>query len=236
MMMSNIAADDLKAQFEAFIRAPSFPCVGAKSALARHHIDMIVAADLRCPADDRRILAALGQVAATYRAEARPFYSLAVIFRQPDDLSELAFEQAMWARLQALADRDEACGAPYDPRVSPDASDPHFSLSFAGEAFFLVGMHPRSSRPARRFMTPVLVFNPHDQFEKLRDDDRYQAIRDTIIARDIALAGSPNPMLAVHGDSSEAAQYSGRAVGPNWRCPFEARTTTPDSKIEDTQE
>lgn len=225
MLMSNIAAEDLTTRFAAFIRDQSFPCVGAKSALARGHIDMLVAADLRCPADDRRILDTLTATVDHYRADPQPFHSLAVIFRQPDDLTEVAFEQAMWARLQALADRDAARGTLYDPRVSPDAADPHFSLSFAGEAFFLVGMHPHSSRPARRFMTPVLVFNPHDQFEKLRDEDRYEAIRDTIIKRDIALAGSPNPMLAVHGDSSEAAQYSGRAVGPDWRCPFQAHNT-----------
>jgi hypothetical protein len=27
-------------------------------------------------------------------------------------------------------------------------------------------------------------------------------------------------MLARHGDSSEAAQYSGRLVGAGWQCPF----------------
>lgn len=230
MRMADIQAEYLKDRFRAFIRDQAFPCVGAKSALAHDHVEMVVATDLRCPADDRRILDALAEAASHYRANPQPFHSLAVLFRQPDDLDEHAFEQAMWARLQALADCDAAQGAPYDSRVSADASDPHFSLSFAGEAFFLVGMHPRSSRPARRFMAPALVFNPHDQFEKLRDDDRYQSIRETIIQRDIALAGSPNPMLAVHGDSSEAAQYSGRAVGPGWHCPFEAhhRTTIHD--------
>src|SRR5438105_4454331 len=115
MIMSNIAADDLKARFGAFIRDQSFPFVGAKSALARGHIDMLVATDLRCPADDRRILDALTATADHYRADPQPFHSLAVIFRQPDDLTEAAFEQAMWARLQALADRDAARGTRYDP-------------------------------------------------------------------------------------------------------------------------
>ena len=224
MKMADVQSDYLKDSFRAFIRDQTFPCVGAKSALAHDHVEMVVAADLRCPADDRRILDALAGAARQYRAHPQPFHSLAVLFRQPDDLDEYGFEQAMWARLQALADRDAAQGVTYDPRVSADVTDPHFSLSFAGEAFFLVGMHPHSSRPARRFMAPVLVFNPHDQFEKLRDDDRYASIRDTIIRRDIALAGSANPMLTVHGDSSEAPQYSGRAVGPDWQCPFRAQS------------
>lgn len=86
-----------------------------------------------------------------------------------------------------------------DPRVSEDPDDPHFSLSFGGEAFFIVGLHPRVSRPARRFERPALVFNLHDQFEKLRAAGVYGKMRSTIVARDVALAGSANPMLARRG-------------------------------------
>ena len=66
----------------------------------------------------------------------------------------------------------------------------------------------------------MLVFNLHDQFEQLRAEGRYERIRATILDRDLDLAGSVNPMLARHGETSEAAQYSGRAVGPDWQCPF----------------
>lgn len=110
-----------------------------------------------------------------------------------------------------------------DPRVSEDPDDPHFSLSFGGEAFFIVGLHPRVSRPARRFERPALVFNLHDQFEKLRAAGVYGKMRSTIVARDVALAGSANPMLARHGVVSEARQYSGRAVDDEWECPFSGR-------------
>ena len=40
------------------------------------------------------------------------------------------------------------------------------------------------------------------------------------MVRDEALTGSRNPMLARHGEASEARQYSGRAVDEDWRCPF----------------
>ena len=84
-----------------------------------------------------------------------------------------------------------------------------------------MGLHPRASRPARRFERPVLVFNLHDQFEQLREQRRYERMRAKIIDRDVALAGSPNPMLARHGTISEARQYSGRNVWePDWACPF----------------
>jgi FPC/CPF motif-containing protein YcgG len=60
------------------------------------------------------------------------------------------------------------------------------------------------------------VFNLHSQFETLRDDGRYDKLRESITERDTAFSGSRNPMLAVHGDASEARQYSGRQVGAEW--------------------
>ena len=106
------------------------------------------------------------------------------------------------------------------PRVSEDPHDTHFSLSFGGEAFFIVGLHPAASRPARRFSHPTLIFNLHDQFERLRAEGTYDRLRHTILQRDEKLAGSQNPMLARFGELSEARQYSGRAVDEAWACPF----------------
>ena len=68
-----------------------------------------------------------------------------------------------------------------------------------------------------------MVFNLHDQFERLRADNKYESMREKIMVRDEALAGSRNPMLARHGDASEARQYSGRMVGDDWQPPFEYR-------------
>lgn len=223
------AAAGLEERFSAFVRERDFPCVGAKSALAHNSLRTLVARDLNSAWDDLRIYAALLDFAAAYRANPGPFQSLAVIFRKVRPMDEAGFEQAMWARIQSLADKDGWLGQAWDPRVSSDASDPHFSLSFGGEAFFLVGLHPGASRPARRFEAPVMVFNPHDQFERLRAEGRYEGLRESIIARDVALAGSPNPMISRFGETSEARQYSGRAVGPDWQCPFHAKPrTAPD--------
>ena len=38
--------------------------------------------------------------------------------------------------------------------------------------------------------------------------------------RDLHLQGTVNPMVADHGQDSEARQYSGRQVGPGWAAPF----------------
>jgi FPC/CPF motif-containing protein YcgG len=108
----------------------------------------------------------------------------------------------------------------WDPNVDSDPDSPHFSLSIGGKGFFVVGLHPRASRAARRFKYPTLVFNLHAQFERLRDEGRYELIRTKVLERDVALQGSPNPMLTRHGEESAAREYSGRAVGSDWKCPF----------------
>ncbi|EGF92846.1 hypothetical protein ABI_12840 [Asticcacaulis biprosthecium C19] len=207
-------------RFEAHIRDKAFPCVGAKSALSRQQMQFVVAGDIRCPRDDRTIYESLRDFARYYREHPGPFQSFVVVFNTRNVLSETAFEQVMFQRLQALEALDAQAGESYDPRVSADPENPQFSLSFGGEAFFVVALHPGASRPARRFEVPVLVFNAHDQFETLRAEGRYETLRENIIDRDIRLSGTENPMLARHGDSSEVRQYSGRAVEADWRCPL----------------
>ena len=219
-----VTGSDLAERFRGFIRAADFPCVGAKSALARDKMRILVARDLASAWDDLRINPELTRLAADYRETPELFQTLVVIFEQPAAIAEAVFEQYLWERVQSLSDKDALWyGAPADDRVSDDPEDPHFSLSFGGEAFFVVGLHPGASRPARRFERPALVFNLHDQFEQLRAQNRYEKLRGAILDRDLALAGSINPMLARHGDTSEAAQYSGRAVGPDWQCPYAGR-------------
>ena len=111
-------------------------------------------------------------------------------------------------------------GFPPEPAYSTDPESPDFALSFGGKAYFAVGLHPNASRTARRMPFPAIVFNLHDQFTRLRAEGRYERMRAVILSRDAAQDGAPNPMLARHGTSSEARQYSGRMVGKGWVCPF----------------
>lgn len=213
----------LAKRFADFIADAAFPCVGAKSALAKSQIRFVVGRDMRSAWDDLRIYPNLLDLAQSYARKPTLFHSLAVLFERDSDLDEAGFEACLWDRIASLTDKDDWHGQRPDPRVSANPDDPHFSLSFGGEAFFVVGLHPRASRPARRFERPALIFNLHDQFEQLRASGAYDKMRSTIIARDVALAGDPNPMLAQHGTISEARQYSGRAVGEDWACPFSGR-------------
>lgn len=209
--------------FREIIEAPEFPCVGAKAALSKAQMDILVCRDITSAWDDLRIHPALLEVIDRYSLDKKIFRTLVVIFEHSPIVTECEFEAALWDRVQSLADKDDWKGFPVDDTVSADPDSPHFSLSFGGKAFFVVGLHPESSRPARRFAHPALVFNLHEQFEQLREQGRYEKLRSAILDRDLALAGDENPMLARHGEISEARQYSGRPVESDWECPYNRR-------------
>jgi len=211
---------DISKSFQQFIQSAEFPCVGAKSALARDALSVLPVGKIDSAKDDVEIHRALRDFSDKLDHQSPIVRSFVVIFDGPDGLDEEAFEKALWNRLQCLHNLDVVSGQPWNEDVDHDPQSPHFSLSVGGEPFFVIGLHPNASRPARRFEKPALVFNSHMQFEKLRADGRFDKMKEIIRKRDAALAGSINPMLNDHGEASEARQYSGRAVGSEWKCPF----------------
>jgi FPC/CPF motif-containing protein YcgG len=211
---------DISKSFQQFIKSAEFPCVGAKSALARDALSVLPAGKIDSAKDDVEIHRALRKFGEQLDPQSPVVRSFVVIFDGPDSLDEETFEKALWNRLQCLHNLDVVSGQPWNEAVDRDPESPHFSLSIGGEPFFVIGLHPHASRPARRFEKPALVFNSHLQFEKLRADGRFDKMKQIIRQRDEALAGSINPMLNDHGQASEARQYSGRAVDPEWKCPF----------------
>ena len=148
------------------------------------------------------------------------FATFIAIFDPAKNFTEHEFESAVWEQLNALRDIDRS---PYSRAVSSDPSNPRFGFSFASTPFFIVGLHPGSSRFARRFAWPALVFNAHSQFDKLVEQGIYDRFRAVVRKRDLTLQGSLNPNLAEFGERSEAREYSGRAVEEDWKCPFRAR-------------
>lgn len=147
--------------------------------------------------------------------------SFVAMFRQPV-ANEDEFHDQLWRHLQAMHDID-ADRHPWDSSVSANPADKSFSFSIASRAFFVVGLHPRSSRMARQAPFPCLVFNFHDQFEAMRANGKYDVLQHAIRERDIALQGSINPALARFGEGSEAAQYSGNVRLAANVCPFRPR-------------
>src|SRR3954454_17960247 len=156
----------LARSFRDFIQNPAFPCVGAKSALSRGQIRIVVARDLTSGWDDLRIYPALLAFVSRYRREPGLFRSFAVIFEGPTALSEAAFERHLWARLQSLSDKDAWLALPYDARMRADPDGARFGLDLGGEGFVVGGPHAARSRKARRFAAPPVGFNLHDQIAR----------------------------------------------------------------------
>jgi FPC/CPF motif-containing protein YcgG len=222
IMKSRIPANEMesiKQEYLSYINDKDFACIGAKAALAKEQIQCFVADNMECPKDDADILNFLYRFIDDYRDSNELYYSAVVIFRDPCSVNHEQFDKLMWQRLQALSDFDSE-NYDYDLRVDADPSSPRFSFSLKEESLFIIGLHPSSSRAARRFNYPALVFNPHLQFEQLRQSGRYDKMKHVVRKRDIAFSGTINPMLKDFGEASEVYQYSGRRYDDKWQCPL----------------
>lgn len=207
----------VKVAFAAFVQSPDFPCIGAKAAINSgsetvsvfDRLSSTVATELLAQELETFVHSGIGYDYATYVA----------IFRQPRALHEQEFERLLWSQLRRLH-RIDSRKHKWDPSVASDPSNPRFSFSFAGKALYVVGLHAGSSRLSRQFPWPTLVFNLHEQFERIRHHGKWKQMQKTIRTRDTALQGDINPMLSDFGEQSEARQYSGRIVAEEWRAPF----------------
>ena len=219
MKRDSAAAFAAKARsaFQELMAAPQFPCLGAKAALHENAFAFAAFDQMGTKQTARELSYRLFDFVRSPKFKAKQYSSFVAIFRGPRHLTEREFETCVWLQLRQLHRVDPS---EWDNNVSSDPADPHFSFSFGGQAFYVLGMHGNSSRVARRFRWPALVFNPHEQFERLRSDGNWKSMQQAIRERDIALEGTVNPMLSDFGEKSEAAQYSGRAVGGDWIAPF----------------
>ncbi len=207
-----------------FLNSKEFPCIAAKAALAKQQLKCMVAGNMACPKDDYEILQFLYNFVDDFRASKNFYHSAVIIFSGPDIFNEELFDALLWQRLNALQYLD-AENYGYDNRVEKDPASAKFSFSIKEEAFYIIGLHAASSRQARQFKYPALVFNPHAQFEHLKAIDKYDMMKHAVRKRDIALSGSVNPMLQDFGESSEVFQYSGRKYDDSWKCPLKITHT-----------
>lgn len=212
-------------EFQNFLSDEKFPCVAARAALNKEQIKYHVSGHMACPKDDRYILKFLYDFVEEYREAKTQFHSAVVIFKNPVYITEETFDKLLWMKLQMLSNIDSKIYN-YDKRVSMDPASSEFSYSLKEEAFFVIGLNPSSSREARKFKYPALVFNPHAQFEELRNLKRYEKVKNIVRKRDVEYSGSVNPMLHDFGNSSEAYQYSGMKYKSDWKCPFNISKVT----------
>jgi uncharacterized protein len=212
--------DKIIKEYLEFLGDPAFPCVAAKAAQSKRRALCFVAPHMACPTHDIQILQFLYDFIDLYRISNKPYYSAAIIFNGPLDCTEEEFDDFLWKRLSSLALLDRNNGYKHDSRVDPDPGSSRFSFSIKEEAFFIVGLNPGSNRRSRRFQYPSLIFNPHAEFEKLRERGTYEKMKKVVRKRDAIFSGSVNPSLSDFGERSEVHQYSGVTHRPDWICPL----------------
>jgi len=214
---NQIEAEKIREQFTDFILENNHPCVMAQTVFSMDKVDFHVYDNFGSKNTAVKILKDLKNYIADYDFESKEFRTFMAVFNGRKSFSEKQFEDLLWKQLDFLNEVDTH---DWDPAVSSDPSNKDFSFSLGGRAFYMVGLHPNSSRTARQTPYPAIAFNLHWQFEKLREMGTYDLVRDKIRERDTELQGDINPMLQDFGENSEARQYSGRKVGDEWKCPF----------------
>lgn len=207
----------MEEEYREWIIDENHPCIMAQTIFSQDTFTIKKYGALGKPDFDVKLLQDLNSYIEDYDFDSNDFQTFIAVFPEDAASSEIDFEQELWRRLIELSKLDNS---KWDSAVSRNPEDNHFSFSLGGKAFYIVGMHPNSSRIARKSPYPSIAFNLHHQFEKLREMGVYENVRDRIRQRDRDLQGFINPMLEDFGNKSEARQYSGRISGKDWKCPF----------------
>lgn len=215
--------DLFEREFRDFVMREEFPCLGARATLGHNAAMVRVFGSLGNADNIEPLTSELTAFSKIAESGQSSFLSLIAVFPDTPPCDEATFDGLLWKQLQLLADHD-SIDSPSHAATSDDPNDFTFAFRFAGVPYFVVGLNPGSSRTARRFKWPALVFNPHSVFDRLREQGKYEKLKSMIRDREIALQGSLNPNLADFGEASEAGQYSGLVHPPEWKCPFHRPT------------
>ena len=148
-----------------------------------------------------------------------PYKTFVASFKLPIAVDEDNFEKILWQQLQMLHNLDSK-NYDWDQKVSNDVYSNEFSFSLGEHSFFIAGLCPGNRNISRRFILPTLVFNLHEQFDYLRENNKFAPMRNAIRKRNSLL----QPDLLSHaddfGNSPESKQYSGKFHTGEWICPF----------------
>jgi len=212
---------DVSKSFQNFIIAEDHPCIMAQTVFKMKDVSIKEYAGFGTKNTAEHILNDLEDYLEDYDFSTNSLKTFIATFPSEIIPDEITFENKLWQQLGLIHELDNK---PWDPTVSSDPDNHNFSFSILGHAFYMVGMHPNSSRKARRAPFTALVFNLHHQFEMLREMGTYKRVRNRIRKRDKKLQGSINPVLADFGNSSEAMQYSGKDNSKEWKCPFHSKS------------
>ncbi|MBL1099595.1 guanitoxin biosynthesis heme-dependent pre-guanitoxin N-hydroxylase GntA [Streptomyces coffeae] len=213
---------DARDEVERFILGDRFACLAGRSAwrkggITHRHYDLMGSED------SARLMALdLADFVDSADWSAKSFTSFIATFERPRGVDELRFEELLWEQLQLLHEQD-AQSYRWAEGYSSDPQAQEFAYSVAGHPFFVIGLHETHRRWGRRPPFPMLAFNSHEQFDRIKGANMWDRLAEKIRKQDIQLQGDINPNLLEYEQLSEARRYSGRPKPADWQCPFAAR-------------
>lgn len=200
----------MKSELIKFINQTYFPCIMAKTVSRIGWLETLTLRDIEKEESIIQFQKSIYQFIDHYHSSPDTLHSFVLMIENKHYQSFECFEEKFWNFL-IMIDYFDKILYHHDDRVHADPQSDNFSFSLMEEAFFILALHPNSPRRSRQFSLPAIVFNPHEQFEKLRTNGLFVKIRDIIRKKDKLLQGFSNPMLSDFGDKSEVYQYTGRA-------------------------
>ena len=211
--------EGIETQIESLLSQKDYPCVAA---LKSYHSDEYRVGFYRgfgSGGDWKQLRNDLLYFLQEQRNSKSIYLTFWAIFLDSELVTEEEFEKSLWSQLSWLTSIEKR-DLDWGPHRDSNPEAPGFCMSLGGEPFFVVGMHPNSSRKARKFPFSTLIFNVFEQFEELEALGQYNPMVKTNRQRDVKFQGSVNPMVLNHGDAWEAIQFSGKENPPTWKCPF----------------
>ncbi|MFD8548345.1 guanitoxin biosynthesis heme-dependent pre-guanitoxin N-hydroxylase GntA [Streptomyces sp. NPDC059649] len=210
---------DARGEVEAFILGDRFSCLAGRSAwrqggITHRHYEVLGSEEAA-----RLMALDLAEFVGSADWSARSFTSFIATFEQPRGVDELRFEELLWQQLQLLHEQD-AENHRWAPGYASDPQAKEFAYSVAGHPFFVIGLHETHRRWGRRPPFPMLAFNSHEQFARIKGAGMWDRLAEKIRKQDIKLQGDINPNLQEYEELSEARRYSGRPKPAEWQCPF----------------
>ncbi len=217
------ALSEITAEIRERILQKNYPCVAAVQSVLRGEYLVGIYGEFGSGRHWSKFRGDLFKFLEAVKKNDSRYLSFWAVFDRQDEPAqddETEFEKKLWRELSFLTSQEdrEKDWAPEDISAPHDKG---FCFSLGGEKLFVVGLHPKSSRLARQFSRPALVFNVFSQFEKFEKDGTYQALVNSIRQRDLKFQKSLNPMVVEHSEQWEGIQFSGKKNSQDWQCPFQ---------------
>ncbi|MGZ3694604.1 MAG: guanitoxin biosynthesis heme-dependent pre-guanitoxin N-hydroxylase GntA [Bdellovibrionota bacterium] len=208
-----------EADLSALMAQKNYPCVAALQSYKRDDYFVGFYDQIGTGTSWRDLRNDLGHFLSHQFQSNSVYLTFWALFPEQEALDEETFEQKMWRELSFLTSHEDK-NSDWKPGATMNPEDKSFCFHLFGEAFFVVGLHPHSSRKGRKFSRPALVFNVFRQFEKLMNENHYDPMVKVNRMRDEKFQGSANPMVLAHGENWETIQFSGKKNSSSWKCPF----------------